>query len=85
MILFCILHIYDTNFTRFGLTIALDKTKTISFNVSEELMNSKSLISLKNQPIENVRQFKYLGHVLSNETFYTSAFITTQIPQSGMS
>ena len=87
IVLFCedidelqsILNIYNNTFSRFGLTIATDKTKTMSFNVSEEIMKSKSLISLNNEPIENVRQFKYLGHVLSNEKNTSSSFINHQI------
>ena len=88
IVLFCedinelqsILKIYDETFSRFGLTIAIDKTKTISFNVTEEVMASKSLITLKGEPIENVRQFKYLGHMLSNESSSNSpAFIHHQI------
>ena len=46
-----ILNIYS----RFGRTIAIDKTPTLAYNVSEDVMSSKSLISLRNQPIENVR------------------------------
>ena len=87
IVLFCedinelqsILNIYNNTFSRFGLTIATDKTKTMSFNVSEEVMKRKSLISLNSEPIENVRNFKYLGHVLSNETNNSSAFINHQI------
>ena len=87
IVLFCedvnelqsILTIYDNTFSRFGLTIATDKTKTISFNVPEEVMTSKSLVTLKGEPIENVRQFKYLGHMLSNESLNSSAFINHQI------
>ena len=75
----CIINIYDITFSRFGLTIASDKTKTISFNAPEEIMNKKSLIILKDQPIENVRKFKYLGHVLSNENTHSSAFLNNQI------
>ena len=75
IVLFCedvqelqsILRIYDETFSRFGLTIATDKTQTLSFNVPEEVMNTKSLISLREEPIENVRRFKYLGDVLSNQ------------------
>ena len=62
-----ILNLYDSNFSCFGLTIAIDKTQTLTYNVSEDVMSSKSLISLRNQPIENVRSFKYLGHVLCND------------------
>ena len=55
--LICILNIYDETFSRFGLTIATDKTKTISFNVSEDAMSTKSLISLRDEKIEKVRSF----------------------------
>ena len=88
IVLFCedvqelqsILRIYDETFSRFGLTIATDKTQTLSFNVPEEVMNAKSLISLREEPIENVRRFKYLGHVLSNEVpNNASAFLNHQI------
>ena len=74
-----ILNIYNDTFSRFGLTIATDKTKTIPFNVTEDIMVLSSLISLNGEPIEIVRQFKYLGHMLSNETSNTAAFINHQI------
>ena len=38
-----ILAIYDETFSRFGLTIAIDKTHTISFNVPEDVMKEISL------------------------------------------
>ena len=65
IVLFCddvneleaILKIYDDTFSRFGLTIAIDKTQTLAFNIPEDVMNNKSLISLRNEPIENVRGF----------------------------
>ena len=87
IVLFCedidelqsILNIYNNTFSRYGLTIATDKTKTMSFNVSEDVMTTSSLLSLNGEPIENVRQFKYLGHMLSNETTTTSAFLNHQI------
>ena len=88
IVLFCedlqelqsILRIYDETFSRFGLIIAIEKTQTLSFNVPEEVMNAKSLISLREEPIENVRRFKYLGHVLSNEVSNNaSAFLNHQI------
>ena len=41
-------------------------------------MSSKSLISLKNQRIENVRSFNYLGQVLCNDPS-KSAFLVHQI------
>ena len=42
-------------------------------------MSSKSLISLRNKPIENVRSFKYLGHVLCDAPSKSSAFLVHQI------
>jgi len=39
----------------------------------------KSLITLRNEPIDNVRSFKYLGHVLNNKLENSSAFINHQI------
>ena len=74
-----IVSIYDDTFRRFGLTIATDKTKTMCFNVNEVIMTKKSIISLRGEQIENVRQFKYLGHVLSNENTHSAAFINHQI------
>ena len=87
IVLFCedidelndILNIYNSNFSRFGLTIAIDKTQTLAYNVSEDVMSSKSLISHRNQPIENVRSFRYLGHVLCNDPSKSSAFLVHQI------
>ena len=64
-------------FLRFGLTIAIDKTQTLAYNVSEEIISSESLISLRGEPIENVRTFKYLGHVLCNDPSDTSAFFNS--------
>ena len=75
----CIINIYDATSSRFGLTTVFDKTKTISFNVPGEAMRKKTLVTLKDQPIENVRQFKFLGHVPSNENSNSSAFLTNQI------
>ena len=87
IVLFCedidelnsILEIYDKIFSRFGLTIAIDKTQTLAFNVSEEVKSKESLITLRNIPIDNVRSFKYLGHVLCNKLDNSSAFINHQI------
>ena len=59
--------------------MAIDKTQTLTYNVSEDVMSSKSLISLRNQPIENVRSFEYLGHVLCNDPSKSSAFLVHQI------
>ena len=61
-----IMNIYNKVFKRFGLTIAEDKTKTMTFNASEEVASSESLIKIDNMPLENVRKFRYLGHTISN-------------------
>ena len=55
-----ILKVYDKKFSRFGLTIAIDKTKTLalSLNVAENVMTTKSPILLRGEPIVNVRNFK---------------------------
>ena len=87
IVLFCedvdelqaILEIYNNTFKRFGLTIATDKTKTLPFNVPENVMVMESLVHLNNEPLENVRSFKYLGHMLTNENVKIPMFITGQI------
>jgi len=50
----------------------------LSYNVPEEVMASSSLIKLKGEPIENVRQLN-LAHMLSNESSTSSDFIHHQI------
>jgi len=60
------MNFYNEAFKRFGLTIANDKTKTITFNANEDVASTKSLIKIDNRPIENVRKFRYLGHNISN-------------------
>ena len=47
----CTFKIYEETFSHCGLKIATDKTKTISFNLSEDVMNTKSLISLRDKEI----------------------------------
>ena len=86
IVLFCedvneleaILKIYDDTFSRFGLTIAIDKTQTLAFNIPDDVMDKKPIISLRNEPIDNARRFKYLGHVLSNVNSNSPAFINHQ-------
>ena len=70
-----ILQIYDNTFSRF---ITINK-KTLAFNMSEYVMNNKSQISLRNELIENVGLFKYLDHVLFNESSKSSTFLNHQI------
>ena len=60
-----ILQIVSDTCKRFGLTVSFKKTKTQVFN-NEELANIPSLFSVDGHKIENVKEFTYLGHVLSN-------------------
>ena len=61
-----ILNIYDQTFSRFGLQMSYGKTETMAFNVPEDIKSKKSLFSIGDVPIKNVRIFKYLGHVITN-------------------
>lgn len=65
-------------FSRFGLTMADDKTVTMQWNVTAECREKSSLISLGGVPLENVRSFRYLGHVLTDDPS-APAHITQQI------
>ena len=51
--------------TRFGLTISFKKTKSMVFG-NESLAESSSLLTVDGHELENVREFCYLGHMLSN-------------------
>ena len=74
-----ILNIYDNEFRKFGLTISTLKTKTMCFNVPTNMMDSESLVCLGNEAIDNVKQFTYLGHTLSNEETEQSSFLSHPI------
>ncbi|XP_038062314.1 uncharacterized protein LOC119732780 [Patiria miniata] len=54
-------------FKNYGLTMAGDKTVSMSWNTPEETRNSKSLITVGGEDLGNVRTFKYLGHVLADD------------------
>ncbi|XP_038062323.1 uncharacterized protein LOC119732791 [Patiria miniata] len=54
-------------FKNYGLTVAGDKTVSMSWNTPEETRNSKSLITVRGEDLGNVRTFKYLGHVLADD------------------
>ena len=60
-----LLKIIDATFREFGLTIAYSKTKTQVFN-DESLAGMSSLINIGQNSIENVREFCYLGHLVTN-------------------
>ena len=61
-----IVKIYDHTFTRFGLQISTGKTETMAFNVPEDVKSKQSLISIGGVALKNVRTFKYLGHMITN-------------------
>ena len=73
------LNIYDKTFTRFGLQISYGKTQTMAFNVPEEIKSKPSLFSIGEVPIENVRTFKYLGHVITNNDDDPSHYLSNRI------
>ena len=74
-----IIEIYDKTFTRFGLKISTNKTVTMAFNVPEETKSKPSLISIGGVALENVRTFKYLGHMISNNDEDPSHYLTFRI------
>ena len=74
MALFCknmheaeaILNILNDTCKRFGLNISFGKTKTQVFN-NKDIVNTKSLFSIGDEIIENVSEFVYLGHLITNK------------------
>ena len=59
-----ILNILNITCKRFGLTISFLKTKTQVFN-NDDLAEHDSIIAVDGEPIENVKEFTYLGQVIS--------------------
>ena len=74
-----IVKIYDQNFTRFGLKISTSKTETMAFNVTEEVKCKASLISIEGVALKNVRTFKYLGHIITNNDEDPSKYLNFRI------
>ena len=70
-----ILEIYDRTFTRFGLKMSYSKTETMAFNVNDAIKNREGLINIGNNKIKNVRTFKYLGYMITNDEEKTSRFL----------
>ena len=60
-----ILKIICNTCKRFGLSVSFDKTKTQVFN-DEKLASRSSLFTIEDYETENVQEFTYLGHVISN-------------------
>ena len=61
-----LLTIINTTFNRFGLSISFKKTKTQVFNDSD-LASKDTLFSIEEHVIENVREFCYVGQVITND------------------
>ena len=55
------------------------KTETMAFNVPEDIKSKKSLFSIGDVPIKNVRIFKYLGHVITNNDDDPSHYLSFRI------
>ena len=74
-----IVKIYHHTFSRFGLKISTGKTETMAFNVPEEVKSKQSLISIGGVPLKDVRTFKYLGHMITNNDDDPSHYLTFRI------
>ena len=61
-------------FSRFGLTICLKKTKSLIFNYSGDMkLYPKSIVTILNTNIDNIKVFKYLGVKLDVEQYDTGS------------
>ena len=88
IVLFCtsieeahnILKLVNHTCKRFGLNISFKKTKTLVFG-NEAAAELKSLFSIEDTEIENVKQFCYLGHTIYNtkNTSYTDLRISSAL------
>ena len=71
-------HILCEVFKDFGVVLAESKTKTMSWGTSEEIRKMTFLIEANGQKLENVREFRYLGHLMSDDPKNTK-YLTHQI------
>lgn len=74
-----IVNLYDATFTRYGLKISINKTETMAFNVHEEVRAKPSLIKISGTSVNNVRKFKYLGHMITNTDEDPSCYLNFRI------
>ena len=74
-----IVNIYNINLARFGLKISTSKTETMAFNVPIEIKSQPSLISIGDVALKNVRTFKYLGHMITNNDENPSHYLNFRI------
>ena len=61
------MNIIAQKFENFGLRLAESKTVTMTWNTTDDIMKMESLISINGTELKNLRDFRYLGHTLSNE------------------
>ena len=71
--------IHGDTFTWFILKISIGKTETMAFDVSEEIKSKPSLISIGGVALKNVRTFKYLCHMITNNDEDPSHYLTFRI------
>lgn len=58
---------FEDTFTRFGMIVARDKTKTMCFGEKDVGSDIDSFVQLGGEPVENVNAFKYLGHLITSD------------------
>ena len=73
-----VMTILNEVFCDFSIKLSESKTKTMTWNTTEDIKTSESLIHIDNKPIENVREFWYLGHLTTDE-IKNQKFLQTQI------
>ena len=61
------MHILNEVFADFGVKLSESKTKTMTWNTDETIKESYSLIEINGKLIENVREFRYLGHLMTDD------------------
>ena len=61
-----VIEIINDTFLDFGMKLSESKTKTMSWNTNSEVKSSKSLIRINDKNIENVNDFRYLGHWITD-------------------
>ena len=63
-----ILAVVESVFTRFGLVIAENKTKSISFNLKPD--EQPATLHFSTGALEKVKKFRYLGYHVSSEHYF---------------
>ena len=61
------LEIVNEVFVDFGIRMSETKTKTMTWHTSDLIKTTDSLVKINNIDIENVSEFRYLGHLLTDD------------------